>query len=114
MGRIHIMVAEVKRRMMTTDIVRWRVVVSSVLLAILCSITVFSVIYLIWSTEGLSCFEGVVVMSLVWLCAELFIIYYLLFEKMIPAYARGAAVMLMLVGNYWLGMFAFSLHSCEG
>ncbi len=111
--KIRVLHDALKHKMFSTEVARWRVVLSSGMLTILCSVIVIAVVYLLLSVDGLACFRFFIVMALIWLCAELFVISYLSFEKSIPAYARGAIVMLMIVGNYWLCTLMFSLRACD-
>lgn len=98
--------------MLSTEYPRWRNMLSSVMLTMLCTSIVGSFIYLYLTKPLLQCYEGFLLFSIVWLICEYIIIIYLYKYNSIPSFARTNIKMVICFSNVWFGLFVFSLRAC--
>jgi len=103
---------EYKAKLLSTDYSKGRNLLSSVLLIIVSTGAVLSWWYVYSVTEEAECHNGFLYLSVLWLISQWVVIGYLLLYPNIPAFARTAITLLILVANVWFGLFIFSLKAC--
>lgn len=103
-----------KAKGLSTVYPRWRRVLSSVVLGVLATSIVLAWWYSFFTLEDTSCHRGFLYFSIVWLAVQWVVLGFLLAFETIPRFARGAIVLLILLGNIWFGLFLFSLQPCGG
>lgn len=103
---------EAKEKLLSTEYPRWRNLLSCALLVLLTTGMVSGWWYTYFTTSDIECHKGILYFSAVWLGVQWVVIGYLCRYQNIPAFARGAIKLLILLGNVWLGLFIFSLQSC--
>lgn len=100
------------KKMVAVEYPRWRNIVSTVLLSVLCTTVVVCYWYLHITESSLHCYEGYLFFSLVWLISEYILIFYLYRYNNIPRFARTNIKMVIGISNIWFGLFLFSLKPC--
>ncbi len=95
-----------------TEYPRWRNLLSCVFLAVLSTGTVLSWYYLYFTLPATQCHKGTLYLSALWLAVQWVVIGYLYGWRDIPAFARTAIKLLIVVANLWFILFLFSLKSC--
>lgn len=103
---------ETTAKLLMTDYPQWRNLLSSVVLVILCTGTVSSLWYAYYTTPGSDCHKGFLYLSVLWLAVQFVVIGYLYRITTIPAFARSAIKLLIMLANIWFGLFIFSLKPC--
>lgn len=103
---------ELKQKALATDYPKWRNLLAGAFLFLISTGTVATFGYLFATTPALACREFVLYFSAVWLIAQWLSIGYLYLFNGIPAFARGAVHLLILMGNVWFILFIFSLRPC--
>lgn len=103
---------ETRARLLSTDYPQWRNLLSSVVLITLSAGIVSSWWYIHYTLSEAECHKGFLYLSVLWLAVQWVVIGYLYWYREIPAFARGAIKLLILVANVWFGLFIFSLKPC--
>lgn len=103
---------EYRARLLSTDYPQWRNLLSCVVLVALSTGAVLSWWYAYYSIPETECHKGFLYFSALWLAVQWVVIGYLYWYRGIPAFARGAITLLILVANVWFGLFIFSLKPC--
>ncbi|EAT13529.1 hypothetical protein RED65_09064 [Oceanobacter sp. RED65] len=103
---------EAKDRLFRTEYPRWRSLLSCAILLLLTTGMVLGWWYAYYTSSEIACHRGILYFSVVWLAVQWMVIGYLCCYQNIPAFARGAIKLLILLGNVWFGLFVFSLQSC--
>ena len=103
---------ETRAKFLSTDYLLWRNVLSCVVLVVLSTGAVSSWWYAYYTTPGAECHRGFFYFSVLWLVVQWVVIGYLYRYRNVPAFARGAIEMLILVANIWFVLFIFSLEPC--
>ncbi|MEC8523958.1 MAG: hypothetical protein ACTHZH_15105 [Oleiphilaceae bacterium] len=103
---------EAKEKLLSTEYPPWRNLLSCAILVLLTTGMVSGWWYAYYTASDIECHKGILYFSAVWLAAQWVVIGYLYRYQNIPAFARGAIKLLILLGNVWFGLFIFSLQSC--
>jgi len=105
--------SEYRERLLSPDYPQWRNLLSCLVLIVLSTWVVLSWWYAYFTLPETSCHRGFFFFSVLWLVVQWVVIGYLYRYQDIPAFARGAIKLLILVANVWFGLFIFSLKSCS-
>ncbi|MBN0988920.1 hypothetical protein [Amphritea pacifica] len=103
---------EIRAKLLSTDYPQWRNLLSCVVLIALSTGAVLSWWYAYYTLPETACHEGFLLFSVLWLAVQWVVIGYLYWYRDIPAFARNALKLLILVANIWFGLFIFSLQPC--
>jgi len=103
---------EAKEKLLSTKYPRWRNLLSCAVLGLLTTGMVLGWWYAYYTASDIECHKGILYFSAVWLAVQWVVIGYLYRYQNIPAFARGAIKLLIMLGNVWFGLFIFSLQSC--
>ncbi|MFL1467596.1 hypothetical protein [Marinobacter sp. HN1S83] len=103
---------EAKEKLLSTEYPRWRNLLSCAILVLLITGMVSGWWYAYYTASDIECHQGILYFSAVWLAVQWVVIGYLYCYQNIPAFARGAIKLLILLGNVWFGLFIFSLQPC--
>ncbi len=103
---------DAKEKMLSTEYPRWRNLLSCAILVLLTTGMVSGWWYAYYTASDLACHKGILYFSAVWLTVQWVVIGYLYRYHNIPAFARVAIKLLILLGNVWFGLFVFSLQPC--
>ncbi|MCX4191131.1 hypothetical protein [Methylophaga sp. OBS1] len=104
---------EAKEKLLSTEYPHWRNRLSCAILVLLTTGMVSGWWYTYYTASEIECHKGILYFSAVWLAAQWVVIGYLYRYQNIPAFARGAIKLLILLGNVWFGLFVFSLQPCS-
>lgn len=95
-----------------TEYPQWRNLFSSVLLLVLSTAVVGAWWYVYFTVPEIGCYKGFFFLSILWLAVQWVVIGYLYWCPEMPAYARNAIKLLILLANAWFILFLFSLKPC--
>ena len=101
-----------RAKLLSTDYPQWRNLLSCVILFVLSTGAVLSWWYAYHTLPETGCHKGVLVFSFVWLGVQWVVTGYLYWYRDIPAFARGAIKLLILLSNVWFGLFILALKPC--
>ncbi|GAB2918108.1 hypothetical protein GCM10027181_16570 [Rheinheimera gaetbuli] len=104
--------ATYKAKLLSTDYPQWRNRLSCAALAALSGGAVLCWYYAYYTLPQTECYKGFLYISVLWLAVQWAVIGYLYWYRDIPAFARSAIKLLVLVANAWFGLFIFSLQPC--
>jgi hypothetical protein len=104
---------EAKDKLLSTAYPRWRNLLSCVIFVLLTTGMVSGWWYAYYTAPDMECHRGISYFSALWLAVQWVVIGYLYRDQNIPAFARGAVKLLILLGNVWFGLFIFSLQPCS-
>lgn len=103
---------ETREKLLSTQYPQWRNLLSCIVLVVLTTGAVSSWWYAYYTTPDTYCHKGFLYFSVLWLVVQWVVIGYLYRYQNIPAFARGAIKLLILLANVWFGLFIFSLKPC--
>ncbi len=103
---------EAKEKLLSTEYPRWRNLLSCAILGLLTTGMVSGWWYAYYTVSDIECHKGILYFSAVWLAVQWVVIGHLYRNQNIPAFARDAIKLLILLGNVWFGIFVFSLQPC--
>lgn len=103
---------EYREKLLSTDYPKWRNLISSVVLVMLSTGAVLSWWYAYYTLPETGCHKGFLYLSVLWLAIQWVVIGYLYWYRNIPAFARGAIKLFILVANIWFILFIFALKPC--
>jgi hypothetical protein len=104
--------ARAKKKLLDTEYPYWRNVFSSAVLALLSTGAVSAWWWAYYTTPEAECHEGILYFSALWLLVQWIVIGYLYRYQDIPAFARNAIKLLVLMANVWFCLLVFSLRPC--
>ncbi len=103
---------EAKEKLLSTEYPRWRNLLSCAILVLFTTGMVLGWWYAYYTISDIECHKGILYFSALWLAVQWVVIGYLYRCQNIPAFARDAIKVLILLGNVWFGLFVFSLQPC--
>ncbi|MGM8934632.1 hypothetical protein ACS8E9_07090 [Pseudomonas neustonica] len=103
---------EAKDKLLSTEYPRWRNFLSCAILVLVVTGAVSAWWYVYYTTPDTECHKGFLYFSVIWLAVQWVVIGYLYRYQNIPAFARDAIKLQILLGNIWFGLFLFSLQPC--
>lgn len=103
---------KLKTSALNTEYPRWKNIVSTIFLTVMCLLMVVNFWYLVISTNNIECHKGFLYLSVAWVAAELLVIAYMFHYNTIPAFARASIGLFIALSNIWFGLFLFGLKSC--
>jgi len=101
-----------RAKRLSTNYPQWRNLPSCVALVVLSTGAVLSWWYAYFTLPETGCHKGVLYFSVFWLGILWVVIGFLFRYRDIPAFARTAIQLLILLSNVWFGLFIFSLEPC--
>ena len=103
---------DAKVKLLSTEYPRWRNLLSCTILVLVATGMVSGWWYAYYTASDIECHKGILYFSAVWLAVQWVVIGYLYRYQNIPAFARDAIKVLIMLGNVWFGLFIFSLQPC--
>lgn len=104
--------AQSKEKLLSTEYSSWRNLLSCGILVLIATGTVSAWWYVYFTVPDVECHKSILYLSGIWLAVQWLVIGYLYRYQNIPAFARDAIKVMMLMGNLWFGFFVFSLQPC--
>ncbi|MGL6162556.1 hypothetical protein [Microbulbifer sp.] len=101
---------KMKEGLFSTETKRWRKVITVIFYSVICVLPVIAFSLIVVFEPGYDQWKAFLFMSILWVCAELVVVWYIYYSDNMPAFARGAIQLNVLIANVWFGLFIFSLN----
>lgn len=109
---MNLSLSKFKEEYLSTQYPKWRNILSTVILALLCGSTVGIFVYLVGAGANMQCHKSFMWFSIFWLIVELITLGYLFFWTNIPRFARDVIRLNIVFAHIWFGLFVFGLEAC--